>query len=398
MRLCFRHRLFVGLLALGTLPLAAALVVLALQLQSGDPSTGARAAIDDIAESGRELLAVIDTTQLSTEVREALEAHTETLSSRTAMARRAEVLSRIAAGATGIIALIVAVAVVAVSVTLARRWSASVSAPIEELTRWVRRIEQRQPLPEHTEGPGAPEFDALRNALREMSAAIEKIRQQEIEKERLQAFRETARQVAHEMRGPLTSARLAIGQLSKLNDFPTNSGHDALEVLQDETCRLEQLAQEFSDFGRLPEGPDALIDVSELLESVVASSTPESATVEMDIEYGISIKGHFEPLRRSVQNLIRNAIEASESARVVVSARRFQGDSGEGIEIEISDDGPGIPQEMRDKIFEPYFTTKELGTGLGLAIVRQTIVAHGGDVFVADAASGGARFIITLPE
>jgi two-component system NtrC family sensor kinase len=200
------------------------------------------------------------------------------------------------------------------------------------------------------------------------------------------------------MRGPLTSARLAIGQLSKLNDSPTNSGSVALEVLQDETRRLEQLAQEFSDFGRLPEGPDALIDVSELLETVVASSTPDSAKVETAVEAGLSINGHFEPLRRAVQNLIRNALDASGSARVDISASRFHDDSVEGIRIEISDNGPGIPQEMRDKIFEPYFTTKELGTGLGLAIVRQTIVAHGGEVVVADAAGGGARFIITLPE
>ena len=102
MRLSFRHRVFLGLLALGTLPLAAALLGLALQVRSADPSTGARAAIDDIAESGRQLLAVVDTTQLNGEVRIALDAHIETLASRTTMARRAEVLSRYAAAAAGL--------------------------------------------------------------------------------------------------------------------------------------------------------------------------------------------------------------------------------------------------------------------------------------------------------
>jgi len=398
MRLSFRHRLFVGLLALGTIPLAAALVVLALQIRSVDPSTGARAAIDDIAESGRDLLAAIDTTQLSAEANSALEAHTETLADRTAMARRAEVLSRVAAGAAGILALVIAVAVVAISVILARRWSAYVSAPIEELTNWVRRIEQRKPLPRHTEGRGAPEFHALRNALSEMSAALTKVQVQEIERERLQAFRETARQVAHEMRGPLTSVRLAIEQLSKSKTGSDNASNVAVGVLEDETQRLELLAQEFSDFGRLPEGPEALIDVNEMIEGIVSSSIPADCPVRQELEPGLTVHGHFEPLRRAVQNLLRNAVEASQSSGVDFSASRTVDDEGRWVRIEIADRGPGIAPDLRERIFEPYFTTKELGTGLGLAIVRQTVMAHGGDVEVEDAVGGGARFIVTLPE
>ena len=387
-----------GLLALGTLPLAAVLVVLALQVRSADPSTGARAAIDEIAESGRELFAVLDTTQLKNEARLALETHIETLANRTTLARRAEVLSRFAAGAAGLIALVVAAAVVVVSVTLARRWSAYVSAPIEELTLWVRRIKQRDALPEHPAGRGAPEFDALRHALRDMSAALERIRQQEIEQERLQAFRETARQVAHEMRGPLTSARLAIGQLSNLSLASGKSGSVALEVLQDETRRLERLAQEFSDFGRLPEGPEAPIDIGEMLEGVIASTVPDGCLVRREILSGLTIRGHYEPLRRAVQNLLRNAVEVSGSAGVDIEADRCEDEAGVSVRIKIGDHGPGVPQEIRDKIFEPYFTTKELGTGLGLAIVRQTVKAHGGRVAVSEADGGGANFIVTLPE
>jgi len=398
MRLSFRHRVFVGLLALGTLPLAAALVFLALQVRSADTSSGARAALDDIAESGRELLAVVDTTQLSSDARHALETHTETLSSRTAMARRAEVLSRFAAGAAGLLALAVAVAVVAVSVTLARRWSAYVSAPIEELTHWVRRIEGRQPLPDHRDGRGAPEFDALRNALRDMSAALERVREQEIEQERQQAFRETARQVAHEMRGPLTSARLAIGQLSKAQANEGAKENVALDVLKDETQRLELLAQEFSDFGRLPEGPEALIDLNEMLEGIAASSIPQKTPLRLTIQPNLTINGHFEPLRRAIQNLLRNAVEAGESAGIEVDADRLEEGGTKFIRIQIADHGLGVPVDIRGKIFDPYFTTKELGTGLGLAIVKQTVVAHGGTVEVAENTGGGARFIVILPE
>lgn len=398
MRLSFRHRVFLGLLALGTLPLAAALVIVAVQARSGNPSQGARAAIDDIAESGRDLLAVIDTTQLNGEVRSALATHTEILANRTAMARRADVVSRVASGAAGLLALVVAVAVVTVSVVLARRWSAYVSAPIEELTASVRRIERREPVPQHTNGQGAPEFDALRQALLEMSEALEKVRRQEIEQERSQAFRETARQVAHEMRGPLTSFRLAIGQLENVANASGEKASVAIDVLQGETRRLEQLAREFSDFGRLPEGPLAPIDIGEMIESVVGSTVPDVCPVELKIQHGLKIHGHFEPLRRAFQNLIRNAVEACESQGIAVKAGLEYEDSGNSIRVEVIDRGPGVPPGDRESVFEPYFTTKELGTGLGLAIVKQTVVAHGGVITVADADGGGANFTVMLPE
>jgi signal transduction histidine kinase len=231
-----------------------------------------------------------------------------------------------------------------------------------------------------------------------MSAALEKIRHQEIEQERLQAFRETARQVAHEMRGPLTSARLAVGQLSKLGFASTEKGSLALEVLQDETRRLEQLAQEFSDFGRLPEGPEAPIDVREMIEGVISSTVPDGCPVRSEIPPDLTILGHFEPMRRAVQNLLRNAVEVSDAAGIEIKAERKEDEAGFSVCIAIADHGPGVPLEMRDRIFEPYFTTKASGTGLGLAIVRQTVSAHGGTVTVSEADGGGANFLVTLPE
>jgi signal transduction histidine kinase len=91
-------------------------------------------------------------------------------------------------------------------------------------------------------------------------------------------------------------------------------------------------------------------------------------------------------------------VEASESAGIEVNAKRVKDDSNKSVCIEIVDHGPGVPEELRDKIFEPYFTTKELGTGLGLAIVRQTVTALGGNAVVTHVEGGGARFILTLPE
>ncbi len=387
MRLSLRRRLFLAMVGVGTLPLAVALVVLALQVRSGSSPTGPRAALDEIAESGRALIETVDTAALAPAAREAMRAHAETIARRTTLARRAETITRAAAAVTGVVLLIVATVLIAASVGLVQRWSRYVSSPIEELVEWVRRIERREPLPADQEGRRAPEFDQLRSALRRMDAALTHARAQELEQERLRAFRETARKVAHEMRGPLTASRLALRRLAA-------GGPEAASVLEAETARLELMAQEFSDFGRLPEGPEAEVDLSELIDSAVTAAVPAERSVERRVVPGLSIRGHYEPLRRAVQNLLRNAVEASHDGLVEIEAGRQGGD----VRLSIADHGPGIPEEDVPRIFEPYFTTKDRGTGLGLAMVRQTVLAHGGTIRAEGGPEGGTRFVITLPE
>jgi signal transduction histidine kinase len=331
---------------------------------------------------------VADTAVLHPEVRDSLHAHAEVIARRTTLARRAETLTRFAAGALGLLIFIVAIIMVVASLMLAGRWSGFVSAPIEELVEWVRRIERREPLPSVADRHDAPEFDALKSALRQMSGALEEARLKELEQERLRAFRETARRVAHEMRGPLTASQLALRQLKTVADERVTS------VLQQETERLSRMAQEFSEFGRLPEGPEAEISMDELIASVVNATVPPEIPVRSEIPVGVMIKGHFEPLRRAVQNLLNNALEATGSAGIEIELEHSDGH----IRLSISDHGPGVPDEQKARVFDPYFTTKERGTGLGLALVRQTVVAHGGTIEVQDAQGGGAAFVITLPE
>jgi signal transduction histidine kinase len=376
------------MVGLGTLPLTVALLILAIQVRSAGSPAGPRAALDEITESGQRLMNVADTAVLHPEVRDSLHAHAEVIARRTTLARRAETLTRFAAGALGLLIFIVAIIMVVASLMLAGRWSGFVSAPIEELVEWVRRIERREPLPSVADRHDAPEFDALKSALRQMSGALEEARLKELEQERLRAFRETARRVAHEMRGPLTASRLALRQLKTVADEQLTS------VLQQETERLSRMAQEFSEFGRLPEGPEAEISMDELIASVVNATVPPEIPVRSEIPVGVMIKGHFEPLRRAVQNLLNNALEATGSAGIEIELEHSDGH----IRLSISDHGPGVPDEQKARVFDPYFTTKERGTGLGLALVRQTVVAHGGTIEVQDAQGGGAAFVITLPE
>ena len=167
-----------------------------------------------------------------------------------------------------------------------------------------------------------------------------------------------------------------------------------LTVLDEETQRLERMSHEFSEFGRLPEGPEAEIDVIELVDSVVNATIPAGVPSHTHMEESVSVRGHYEPLRRALQNLVRNAVEVVGSNGVDVSVARKDG----MVRITVADDGPGIPAAARQRVFEPYFTTKKHGTGLGLALAKQTVLAHGGTIDAEESPEGGAMFVINLPE
>jgi len=389
-RLTFRHRLFLGLTVLGTVPLAAALVTLALYVRSSASPAGPRAALDSITASGRAVIAALDTTALDDSARATLRRHAETIAHGTTLAHRAEALSRFYALLLGAGLLLAAAVAVGLSLLLVRRWSAQVSAPIEELVEWTRKIQRGEMLPAGGNQGVAPELGALRDALRETAAALEQARRQEVERERLQAFRETARRVAHEMRGPLNAAQLA---LDRLAPQPDPRSEQARQVLAEETDRLKAMADEFAAFGRLPEGPESEIDLAELIESVLAATVPASCPVGRSLQPGLRTKGRYEALRRAVQNVVRNAVQAADSRGIAVSASR----DGNHLVCVVLDHGSGIPAELGRRLFQPYATTKPQGTGLGLAIAHQAVAAHGGTLTAQDTAGGGATFVFRLP-
>ncbi|HEU4953867.1 MAG TPA: HAMP domain-containing sensor histidine kinase, partial [Gemmatimonadales bacterium] len=277
------------------------------------------------------------------------------------------------------------------SVRLGGHLSRQLSRPIEELIGWTGNIRRMEPLPPDRPRRGAPEFAALRTALREMATALERGRNEAIEAERLRAFRETARRVAHEMKNPLTPIRLAVAQLARA---PSPGTRDAIDVLTAESQRLEHLAREFTEFGRLPEGPAAPVDLCELLEELVRTSVPSTMTTKLALDPATPVlQGHYDPLRRAFANIIRNAVEASGSEGTLeIAAEAVPG----GARLTIRDHGPGIPPELESRIFDPYFTGKQGGTGLGLALAKQTIELHEGTIAVEQTVGGGATFVVRL--
>src|SRR5437016_5908266 len=397
MALPFRQRIFLILVALTAVPTALAVVGWALAVRTVGPSAGARVGWEEVAASARDMVDRIDTTRLAPRERAAVRRLLEQVSTELTLSRRAETYLRYYTGAFAGVVVVLGAVVVFAGVRVAGHLSRQLSRPIDELVGWTRLIRRRMPLPAGPPTHGAPEFEALRQALRELATALDQARDKELEAERLRAFREVARRVAHEIKNPLTAMRIGVDQLRR-SGGQADRRATAVEVLAAETRRLERLAREFSEFGRLPEGPKSEVDLVDLLVELGRSAVPDDVAVTVRANGAgegppCRLLGHYEPLRRAFSNLLRNAAEAMDGhGTIEIAVSR----DGPGILVTIADHGRGISDELRHRVFEPYFTTKQDGTGLGLALARQTVEAHNGSITVADTPGGGATFSIVL--
>lgn len=387
----FRNRILVALVVLGAAPTTVGILGLAETLRRNTAVAG-RSTMEELGTSGRALLAAIDTTGLDLVGRQALRVHLQELNRALSLARSAVPYSEARTVALVVAVLVLGALLLWASLRVARGLSRQLSRPIDELVGWTVRIRRGEPLPDEATRGGAPEFRSLRIALRDTSRELQQGRAAELEAERLRAFREVARRVAHEMKNPLTPVRFAVTQLSR---SATPDQQEALEVLRAESARLEALAREFAQLGRLPEGPPADVDLGELLGELLRTSLPPGMEGRLALAPGTPhILGHYDPLRRAFANLVRNAVEASSGVGPLDVAVQ---PSGAGVVVIVADHGPGIAPADRSRVFEPYFTRKPDGTGLGLAIVRQAVEMHRGTIEVRETPGGGATFAVTLP-
>jgi two-component system nitrogen regulation sensor histidine kinase NtrY len=220
--------------------------------------------------------------------------------------------------------------------------------------------------------------------------------------QRLAAWREVARRMAHEIKNPLTPIQLAAQRLrrkweSGASDLSTVLP-EATASIEHEVGALKRMVDEFSRFARLPGIEPEAVDAAGLVESVVAlyGGHPGIA-FEVRTDPGIStIVADGEQLRRALINLVDNAVAAmGGQGRITLSVRA--GEEAGSLRLEVADSGPGIAPPDRDKLFVPYFSTKARGTGLGLAIVQRVVSDHRGTIRVEDNLPQGARFVIDLP-
>lgn len=411
MALAFRHRIFVWLVVIATVPAAVAVSVSLLSPDFALPVGGVEA-WERAGDTWREATRRIDVHRLPVAARAALQRHGDEIARSIRRARQVQAFRYAISGTLAGVLVALTVLVAGGAVRLAGHLSRQLSRPIDDLVDWTGRIARGEPLPAGPEVKGAPEFRILRDAFRRMAADLETARSREVEAAQLRTFRDVARQVAHELKNPLTPLRFAV---TRLRDGANPAQAELLEILDGESQRIEMMARDFSSLGRLPEGPPAALDMAELLDGLARSVVPAGVAVRVERQGSVPlVTGHYEPLRRAFQNLLLNAVDAVDGSAArgsgpgdvagaadapPISVRIAPAENGPrgGVTITVADRGRGIPPEALGRVFEPYFTTKAHGTGLGLAIVRQTILDHGGTITAANAPEGGAVFTVTLP-
>jgi two-component system sensor histidine kinase ChvG len=312
------------------------------------------------------------------------------------------------------VSLFAAAVTIVLSVILAN----TIAGPVQRLAAAAERVRHsvkaRAEIPDFTDR--TDEIGHLSGALRDMTHALYR---------RIDAIESFAADVAHELKNPLTSLRSATETLPLVKS--EESKERLMEIIQHDVKRLDRLISDISDASRLDAElarEDAKpVDVAELLRTTVAlfndihrDDTPE---VVLDIAYApgarpYRVVGHDSRLSQVIINLLDNAISFSPpGGRVAVVARRI----GPEIQIAVEDEGPGIPEENLERIFERFYTDRPLenfgqNSGLGLNISRQIVVAHGGRLYAenrppagtgrgkgdgGDGKNGGARFVIRLP-
>ncbi|MCC7242950.1 MAG: HAMP domain-containing protein [Acidobacteria bacterium] len=224
-----------------------------------------------------------------------------------------------------------------------------------------------------------------------------------IRAQKVAAWREVARRLAHEIKNPLTPIQLSAERLRrKLGDLEPQGQAllaECTTTIIGEVESLKALVDEFSQFARMPAPRAVPTDLASLLDETLALYDGLFADVRFVRRFDPSIQdARLDPeqIKRVLVNLIDNAIEAmGRHGSIVVETAR---DRPNGfIRITVADDGPGIPAGEQEKLFLPYYSTKGRGSGLGLAIVRRIVAEHGGSVDVADNVPKGTRFTIELP-
>jgi two-component system nitrogen regulation sensor histidine kinase NtrY len=307
------------------------------------------------------------------------------------------------------------VVAIGVGILLAR----SVSTRIVRLADATRRVGAGD-LTTRVAETGTDEVGDLARAFNRMLAEIEATRARIEYLQRIGAWQEMARRLAHEIKNPLTPIQLAVEEVHERyggEDPSYRSLLDAtLEVVEAEVGTLRRLVGEFSDFARLPQAVLEPGDLGAFLreqagqalftEETLAEAEgdgggapPPRITVAFDIPAG-EARANLDKqmLRRALINLIRNSAQAiRDQSRTEGKVRVSLTRSGDFFIIDVDDDGPGIPAESRERIFDPYVTTKHDGTGLGLAIVKKVVVEHGGVISALESPLGGARVRVTIP-
>lgn len=289
---------------------------------------------------------------------------------------------------------------------VASLWITSrISRPIERLAAAASDVAAGK-LDTRVEVKSHDEVGELAQSFNHMTQQLSEQRERLVQSERVAAWRELARRLAHELKNPLFPLQLTVENLTRARELPPAEFdeifRESTATLTAEITNLKNVVARFSDFSKMPKPQLQNVDLREVLQKVSALYQPVLAQRQPPIEFHCPI-GHAplpisadpELLHRALSNLVLNAMDAMPAGgRLTIDTAR----KGDSVELRVSDTGTGMTAEECQRLFTPYYTTKQFGTGLGLAIVQSVVSDHNGTIRVESQPGRGSTFIVELPS
>ena len=281
--------------------------------------------------------------------------------------------------------------------------SGRIARPVRDLAEQSRRVAAGDPGAA-VDAPAGDEVGELAQAFNTMTAELRTSRERLLQTERVAAWREMARRLAHELKNPLFPIQLSIETLRRAWDEPGGRERfaalfrESSDTVLEELQSLRRIIEEFSEFARMPRPELKPVEVAAVVEQALALYQARAAGVriEKDLAPDLgTVSADRALLARALGNLVANALEAMpEGGTLRVRAAPAE----DGVVVEVADTGPGLDEDQRTRLFTPYYTTKKGGTGLGLAIVQGIVSDHAGRIEARSAPGEGTTFSLYLPR
>jgi nitrogen fixation/metabolism regulation signal transduction histidine kinase len=230
---------------------------------------------------------------------------------------------------------------------------------------------------------------------------LEQTAEQLAKSERESAWRDMAKQVAHEIKNPLTPMKLSIQQMMRVFEKENPAAKEKVDRLANSLIEqidgLTRIANEFSNFAKMPSPLLEKVELVDIIKNVISIFEQEGVVINFESSYNIiELQADKDQLIRAINNLLQNSIQAFDSKKDGVI--RISIEVGDDFcKISIKDNGKGIPADRQNKVFVPYFTTKSTGTGIGLSITKQIIENHNGKIYFESQENKGTIFFVELP-
>lgn len=284
-------------------------------------------------------------------------------------------------------------------------WAAGrVTRPVEQLAQAARKVATGD---WNTQVPvtSSDELGELAESFNRMTRELLDHRERLLQVERVAAWRELARRLAHELKNPLFPLQLTVENLLRAREQSPDQFdeifNESSATLLAEIANLKTIISRFGEFSKMPQPQFQWTQPNEVVRSVARLFEAQSQK-QAGIECTLQLSEPMEPvaadaemLHRALTNLVLNAMDAMpEGGRITLRTRQGDGCA----DIEVSDTGTGLTPEECERVFTPYYTTKPHGTGLGLAIVQSVVSDHGGRISVHSEAGHGTTFVIELPR